>query len=435
MELVASFGLLLQALAVEMTGASFQSFRVIIAGWVFAARRTVTGMIVAARAQASKHSSAFHRFFAQACWSLDGVGLRVFDLIEPWLQGTILLGVDDTLARKRGLKVYGVGMHHDPLLSTRKTAVTNWGHSWVVLGVIVRFPFRADRYFCLPILFRLYLNRKAAARAGGAGCTRPQLAVEMLHRLCGHRKNRHFHLVADATYGGRSVLRHLPGNCDLTSRMHLEARLYQAPPPRRSGTRGRPRIRGQRLPTPRQWLEGPTRRLKLDLYGRRDRVRLADRQARWHGAAYRPLRVVAVAPISGGRRPQAFYSTCHQATAEEVLDGYARRWSLEQTFQEAKGHLGFQQPQGWTRRAVERTAPMAMLLYSLIVLWFAREGHRHYRPLNRPWYRTKTQPCFADMLATLRRLSLQQQVFSWGLAGPGSQKILQTLENAITQAA
>ena len=81
------------------------------------------------------------------------------------------------------------------------------------------------------------------------------------------------------------------------------------------------------------------------------------------------------------------------------------------------------------------TAPLAMLLYSLIVLWFAREGHRVYKPLECPWYTTKAEPSFADMLATLRRQSIRQKVLSLALRGPGSQKIKQLLENMVELAA
>ena len=73
--------------------------------------------------------------------------------------------------------------------------------------------------------------------------------------------------------------------------------------------------------------------------------------------------VVAVGPLTGGRKPQAFFSTGADDTAEAVLARYAARWSLEVSFHDAKGHLGFEEPQGWTRRAVQRTAPTAMLLY------------------------------------------------------------------------
>ena len=436
MELGTSFVVLLQELSVVMTTPSFNNFVTILTGWVFARRRTVTGMLVAAGVAGERHHSALHRLFSEASWSLDALGLAVFRLIEPWLgEGQVLLALDDTLARKRGLKIFGVGMHHDPLLSSRGKAITSWGHSWVVLSVVVQFPLWSDRPFCLPVLFRLYLNKQAAMRAKRKYRTRPELAVDLLRILCQHRKNRRFHVVADSTYGGQSVLKHLPSNCDLTSRLHLDARWYDAPRPRKPGTNGRPRKRAERLPTPRQMITQRAQRVALDIYGRRDRVRLCDCQARWHCACDLPLRVVAVEPLTGRRLVQAFYSTCHEATAVEVLQRYAARWGIEVAFHDAKTHLGFEEPQGWSRNAVERTAPVAMLLYSLIVLWFATQGHRHYRPVVRPWYPQKRHATFTDMLATLRRVSVREQALGWRLSGHGSQKILQTIENAVALAA
>ena len=131
-------------------------------------------------------------------------------------------------------------------------------------------------------------------------------------------------------------------------------------------------------------LAGRCRRVTLDIYGRSEQARLADQVARVHAAPERPLRVVAVEALKGGRGQEAFYSTCSDATAEQVIGWYAMRWSIEVTNHDSKQHLGFEEPQGWTRRSVERTAPLAMLLYSLIVLWFAREGHRSWRPLDLP---------------------------------------------------
>jgi len=164
MSLTSSFRELLLSLSHVMTQPTFQSLVILLAGWVFAPRRTVTGMIQAAGAVGAKHHSAFHRVFAAARWSLDGLGLAVFALILPWVKADrwIFLAVDDTLARKRGLKIFGVGMHHDPILSSRGKAIVNWGHSWVVLGVLVRFPFRDDYWFSLPILFRLYRSPSGA---------------------------------------------------------------------------------------------------------------------------------------------------------------------------------------------------------------------------------------------------------------------------------
>jgi len=435
MSLVTSFVVFLQPLAVVMTSPSFNNALTLLAGWVFAPRRTVTGMIAAAGAVGLKHHSTFHRLFANARWSLDRAGLVIFDMMSPCLGDTVLLAGDDTLARKRGLKIFGVGMHHDPLLSSRGKAITNWGHSWVVLGVIVRFPLWPERAFCLPILFRLYLNKKSAAKHHRAYRTRPELLVEMLTLLCQARKSKRFHLIADSAYGGQSVLNHLPVNCDLTSRLVMDARLYEPPPAREPGQNGRPRTRGLQLPTPEAMLRERAARVDLNIYGRQDRVRMCDAIGSVYAAPNRLLRIVAVAPLVGGRPKQAFYSTCHESPAVDVLTWYAWRWAIEVTFHDSKQSLGFEEPQGWSRRAVQRTAPVAMLLYSLIVLWFVQEGHRSYRPLTRPWYTTKAEPSFPDMLGTVRRLSLREQVLSWGLGGQGSRKVLELLENTAMLAA
>jgi hypothetical protein len=434
--LVSSFVDILQQVSFVMTAPTFSSLVTLLTGWVFARRHTVTGAMLASGAVGSKHHSSFHRVFAQAEWCLDELGLALFGLMLGWVRSApILLAVDDTLARKRGLKVYGVGMHHDPMISTRKMARLNWGHSWVVLSVVLRFPFCPDRFFALPILFRLYVNKQTVAKKGGWYRTRPELAVEMLYVLCRAYENRRFHAVADSTYGGQSVLGDLPDNCDLTSRLDLDARLYSAPPVRTPGTPGRPRKRGQRLPSPRQMLTGRAHRRTLNIYGRRDKVRITDCVGRVYAMPNRPLRIVAVEPLTGGRREQAFYSTRHESSAEQVLSWYAMRWSIEVAFQNSKTHLGFEEPQGWTRRAVERTAPMAMLLYSLIVLWFAAVGHRHYSQPVRPWYRTKRRPSFADMLTTLRCESIREQVLSTPTLRRGQRKVLKTLLHAAQQAA
>lgn len=430
MDLVPGFHRLLQSLAPAMTAPTFDSLLSVLTGWVFASRRTVTRIILAAGDSAAKHFSSYHRLFSAARWSLDALGLALFDLLQPFLdEDVVLLALDDTLARKRGLKMFGTGMHLDPLLSSRGKAIVNWGHSWVVLGAIVEFPFRKGHFYCLPILFRLYLNKSGAAKHRRTYRTRPELGVAMLEVLCGHRENRRFHVVADSAYGGQSVLCHLPGNCDLTSRLLQKARLYEAPPQRTRGTCGRPRKRGKLLPTPMEMLNGRCRRVTLDIYGRREQARLTDRVARVHAAPERPLRVVAVEALQGGRGREAFYSTVSEATGEEVLGWYARRWSIEVTHRDGKQHLGFEEPQGWSRRAVERTAPLALILYSLVVLWFAWEGHRDWRPMQARWYTGKTDPSFADMLRTLRRMSLRKQVSELCVGGPGSRKLKQLLEN------
>ncbi len=219
-----------------------------------------------------------------------------------------------------------------------------------------------------------------------------------------------FHAFADSAYGGETVLGHLPGNCDLTSRMSLITRLHELPPKRAPGTNGRPKKRGARLPSPEQMLRQRGRRITLAIYGRNDHVRLVETVACCYRVPGRRLKIVVVEPLVGGRPMQAFYSTAPEQTGEQVLTEYAGRWSIEETFQGSKTWLGFEEPQGWSRKAVLRTAPVVMLLYSLVTVWFARVGHALYRPLVRPWYTTKVRPSFADMLTTLKSACVREEV-------------------------
>jgi hypothetical protein len=76
-----------------------------------------------------------------------------------------------------------------------------------------------------------------------------------------------------------------------------------------------------------------------------------------------------------------------------------------------------------------------MLHYSLIVLWFAAASQRCYRPLDRPWCTTKRAPSFADMVTTLRRESVRQEVLNTPPHGRGSRKLVAALIHRAQQAA
>jgi hypothetical protein len=378
------------------------------------------------------------------------VGLGVLGLalaLAAATDATVFLAVDDTLCRRRGRKVWGAGMHYDPLLTGRKwsnanKSVKSRGHSWVVLGVVLPLPFRPGHYYCLPVLFRLCLNKKSAAKHRRPYRSRPELAREVLGLACCAFPARRFHLLIDSAYGGKDTLKNLPPNCDLTARWLLDIRLCQPPPPRRPGQKGRNRVRGDRLPSPRQMLDGRCGRLEFDRFGLRGSYRAASCLACLYAVPGRLLRVVATEPLTKGGRPKpkeraAFYSTCTDATAEQVLSWYARRWSVEVAFRDAKQELGCGQPQGWTMNAAVRTAPTLMLLYSLVVLWFAREGHRHYAPPPRPWYpaKRKAAASLADMLAALRGQCLRAAFSSNSAPRQGSQKWLESLLGVLRAAA
>jgi len=383
MECTQSFTNLLSVFQCVFTAPTFPIFVNLMTGWILTHRRRfVTDLMWSSGSTRRGHYCRYHRFFSQSAWALDSVSWVLakvlINLFAP--TGIVYLAVDDTLCRKRGLTVYGTGMHHDPLISSRKKALVSWGHDWVVK----RKPDPNHR-------------------------TRPELAVELISLIAGWFSGRIFVVSGDSAYGGASVLKKLPANVELISHVHPKGALYTLPPPPVPGQIGCPRKKGQRLPGMGQWADDPRqpwKKLVFDQFGLHATLLVKTQQALYYKAGGRRLlTIVLVRDVLGQRPDQMFYCTRLDWDAHKILSTYASRWSIEVTFENSKQLLGLGDPANRKEKAVHRTAPMALVLFSLIVAWFHQVGHRFIRFPDRPWYRQKREPSFADMLTTLRRKS------------------------------
>jgi hypothetical protein len=432
-----SFLSLLAAFAGCFGVPSYRNFEMLVVGWVHClGRRTVTAAALAAGAAGHRHISVFHRFFSRAVWVLDDLGRVLFGLAAAWIPGEqpLYLVIDDTLARKGGKGVALAAMHHDPLLSTARKPFFSFGHVWVVLAIWVPLPMGGARGFALPILFRLYVGAKrggqrdapsrattgarlrAAQAAHPPAAQRPtklELAREMVELVAAWAGDRVVYTVVDSAYAGQELLRRRPANLHVISRLRLDAALWTRPRRRRPGEIGRPRKRGKRVPAPQALAAGwrRWRPLPVTLYGRTVTPHVLALTALWYAALpEHPVRIVVVRDPTGRRQDEAFFCTDPGATEAFILEGYARRWTLEVTFHDTKQHLGLADSQAQAPTAVRRTAPVACLVYALVLLWYADQIHPDlaaaHAPadwLDRPWYRAKAAPSFPDRLTTLRR--------------------------------
>ena len=448
-----SFVRLLTAFVPCFTAPSYRTFCMLVTGWVRCqGRRTVTAVALAAEVVGRRHISVFHRFFSRARWEPDAVGRVVFRLALRWVPADqpLFLLVDDTLARKRGKAIALGSMHHDPLLSSVRKTFSSFGHVWVVLALWVPLPFGADggpKGVAVPVLFRLYVGRRrgnradapsratsgtryTAARAAFPSAehrpTKPELAREGIAVVAGwaaeRAPGRTVYAVGDSAYTNRTTMEGRPANVEVVGRLRPDAALWTPPPPRRPGQNGRPRKRGERLPTPQATAaartdRGTWHRLRLRLYGRTVTPLVVGGTALWYAALRdQPVRYVVVRDPAGRRRDEAFFCTDPAVGPAFILAAYARRWGLEVTFFDLKQSLGFEDPQNQTERAVRRTAPLAGLVYAAVVLWAAQQVRDGTAPLwpDRPWYRRKVAPSFADLLAALRQAGLAQPIRSAG---------------------
>ena len=430
-----SFSALLTAFRPCFTAPSHLNFVSIVSGWVHClGRRTITAVALASGALSQRHISVFHRFFGRARWQLDSLGHVLFRLALAVLPADqpLLVLVDDTLTRKGGKRISHAAMHHDPLLSTARKPFFSYGHVWVTLALWLPSPLGEGRGFALPLLFRLYSSSKrggqmdapsrpskrkpASEDAAKVRLTKLELAREIIGVLAGWAEGRTIYVVADSAYAGRTLLEQRPEGVHMISRLRMDAALWTPPPLRQHGQCGRPRRRGSRLPTPQAMAVARTswHHLPVQLYGRNLVTQVFGLTALWYVALREaPLRIVVVRDPAGRRRDEAFFCTDTSVHPSFILESYARRWSLEVAFRDAKQHLGLEDAQNQTDQAVQRTAPMALLIYGLVMLWSVErvaEGEE-LTWLRRPWDRRKTAPSFRDLLISLRREAWRQQVF------------------------
>jgi hypothetical protein len=223
---------------------------------------------------------------------------------------------------------------------------------------------------------------------------------------------RTVYVVGDAAYINQTTIAGRPPNVEVLGPLRLDGALWTPPPARRPGQKGRPRKRGDRLPTPAAQAEARRHwhALPVTLYGRRVTPLVFRGTAVWYSVLPdAPLRYVVVRDPRGRRDDAAYCCTDLTVNVAFLLETYACRWTLEVTFFLLKGLLGFEDPQNQTVRAVRRTAPFAGLVFALTVLWYATElqAGRVATWTARPWYRCKAAPSFADVLATLRAAGLQ----------------------------
>jgi DDE superfamily endonuclease len=394
----------------------FSTFQSLIAGWIVClGPHTISEVWQATGLAARRHHDTAYAVFHSACWEWDDLGIILATLILTLLipGGVVWIAVDDTLCHKRGAKVAFGGIFLDAVLSSKRHKTFRFGLNWVVLGIAVPIPMRADRYFCLPVLWRLYRKKGQAGHR-----PRPQSAAELARRLAEANPGRTFWLVGDSAYVNAALLQGRPANLQVIGPLHWKAALFSRPDPPAEGQRGRRRKKGQRLPTPKAMIEDtrtyPAEAMEIAFpqLTRELRVQVI-RDILWYrGSKTDPIAVVLVRDPLGQWRDEALVTTDPNASAAFVIQGYCRRWSVELAFFDSKQHLGLHDPQVRSERSVERAHPMAWFLESLVILWYCAEGHQgSHVERDRPWYTTKVTPTFTDMLGALRLQMWEHKIF------------------------
>lgn len=196
----------------------------------------------------------------------------------------------------------------------------------------------------------------------------------------------------------------------IISRLRLDAALYDVAPPRRDGQRGRPLLKGARRATLQQRLKDPqtkwTRLKVAGWYGEVERViEVCSETAVWYHAGQPPvaIRWVLIRDPLGKFEPQALLCTNLLSTPEQIIECFVQRWQMEVTFEEARVHLGVETQRQWSDKAIARTTPALLALYSVVTLMAERLLGTDACPVRTAaWYK-KEVATFSDTIAVVRR--------------------------------
>ncbi|MGH3122029.1 MAG: IS701 family transposase [Streptosporangiaceae bacterium] len=398
----ASLMTLLAAFAPLFTAPSFRTFCGLACGFLAQpGKRTVCGMLAGAGlARRWPHDRA-HSFFSRARWNAGDLGLAAAVLVVSLLVpagAPVDVAIDDTLFKRRGKKVWAASWFHDG--SAQGPAKTGYGNNWVVLGIVVRLPFMS-RPVAVPVMAKLVVK-------GSNSKSRLWLARRMAEQLAAALPGRRIRIVADSAYAG-GELTGLPAQISWTTRLRKDAALH-ALPPARTGRPGRPRVKGDRLPSLAEMAAAAQfSQVTVTRYGRTETVSAAVVTCLWYSVfGSRPVTVIIVRDKPGGGFGIALVTTDQAATAEQVIERYASRWSIEIAIEDSKQLFGTGQARNRTAAAVERTVPFEIACQAIAVTWYATAGHDpadlHERRASAPWYASKAEPATADMAAKLRRV-------------------------------
>jgi hypothetical protein len=392
---------------------TWQKVPVLLIGTILTpGKRTVTAALRVMGLQDDSQFAKYHQVLNRAAWSPLAMAKRLLDLLITMIypgDQPLVFGIDDTLERRWGRQIAARGIYRDPVRSSDSHFVKASGLRWISLMLLTPIPW-AQRIWALPVMTALAPSERYYETRGRKPKTLTERAQQMIMQVRRWLPQRAIGIVGDSSYAALDLLaacQALSEPVTFVTRLRLDAALYE-PAPAYAGM-GRPRKKGARLPTPRDYLDAPNTlwtTVNVRWYdGQIREMELASATAVWfhYGQTPVPIRWVLIRDPQGEYETVCLLCTDQTVAPQQIVEWFVMRWQVEVTFEEARRHLGIETQRQWSDKAIARTTPLWLGLFAWITL-VAHAFHSSGQPVVvRPSaWDAKTLPTFSDALALVR---------------------------------
>jgi hypothetical protein len=444
LRLPAHFAAVMLCLAPLFQQRSWRHAQVLLTGAILVpGQRTVASILRISGLCRERRFVNYHRVLNRAAWSGRAAARVLLGLLLDAFvpAGPVLLGLDDTIERRRGKRISAKAIYRDPVRSSHGHFVKASGLRWLSLMLLVPVSW-AGRVWALPFLTALAPSERYSRDHGRQHKKLTDWGRQLVLQAHRWMPGRQVVLVTDSGFSALeflAALRRQGVTC--VTRLRLDAALYQPAPPRRPGAVGRPLAKGTRLPTLAKVLAdkatGWQRVTVSGWYGEGDRVvEICSDTAVWRhaGLPVVPIRWVLLRDPYRRFDPQALLCTDPSQEPLQIARWFVQRWQLEVTFREVRDHLGVETQRQWSDKAIARTTPCLLGLFSIVTLLATRLDSRARIKLSTSaWYR-KQRPTFADTLAAVRRAIWSEQGFAMSRRAAETAKLSPALREGLAYA-
>lgn len=385
------------------------------------AERTVTAALRVMGLSLEKHFANYHRVLRRAKWS----SLEASQILLGWLiqtfasRGPVILGLDDTIERRRGAQIKAKGIYRDPVGSSHGHFVKASGLRWLSLMLLAPIPW-AGRTWALPFLTVLAPSERYYQGKPRKHKKLTEWALQMVLQVRRWLPQRQLVVVGDSSFAVIQLLfrlRQLKNPVAMIARFRMDAALYEPVKPVK-GRMGRPRKKGKRLPTLEKVAAAKqTQWKKLSVqewYGEKKRlIEITSGTAVWYhsGEPPLPIRWVILRDPKHIFKTQALLCTDLSISAQQIVQWFPRRWQVEVTFHEVRTPLGVETPRQWADLSILRMTPALLSLFSLVTLLANVHAQKDNLPIQRTAWYVKKLPTFSDALSIVKQTLAAEFLF------------------------